>query len=140
MKKLDLDICGSKIIADVAETDDQIQKGLMGRVFMPDSYGMLFVFENPQPLSFWMRNTLIPLDIAFISETGHIENISQMKPLSDDRHKSVRDCKYALEVNAGVFDKLGISQGDKVDNLPEMVSENLNMQVLRKLIKESLNY
>jgi len=127
---------------DIAETDEEIQQGLMGRTFLPENHGMLFIFDKPRKLSFWMRNTPVPLDIAFINQDGYIESISKMEPLSDRRHTSIGDCQFALEVNKGVFDKCGAKQGDIVKNLSKIISErNSDFEKLRMLIRESIrNY
>ena len=86
----------------------------MGRESLAPDAGMLFVFEVPQRLSFWMRNTLIPLDIAFIRADGSIESIDTMAPLTLNSHRSGEAVPWALEVPAGTFERLGIVPGDRV--------------------------
>ncbi len=101
--------------AEVADRPDVRQMGLMYRKELPRDQGMLFVFEEPQILDFWMRNTHIPLDIAFISSDGIILNIEAMKPLDEGpRYRSRSPARYALEVNQGWFAKRGIKPGTRV--------------------------
>ena len=89
--------------------------GLMYRRELPGDEGMLFVFEQEQPLSFWMRNTYIPLDIAFADSRGVILNILQMKPLIDSIHyNSKGPARYAIEMNQGWFAASGVAAGDTV--------------------------
>ena len=76
--------------------------------------GMLFVFEETQTLCFWMKNTLIPLSIAFLQDDGTILNIEEMKPQTLNSHCSLRPARFALEMNAGWFSKRGLKPGDKV--------------------------
>jgi uncharacterized protein len=82
--------------------------GLMMRNKMAANQGMLFVFERPESHCFWMRNTLLPLSIAFIDDHGVIVNIADMKPQSDDSHCSKKPVRYALEMNQGWFSSKGI--------------------------------
>jgi hypothetical protein len=87
----------------------------MFRKTMPGDEGMLFIFEYPQMQSFWMRNTYLPLDIAFISEQGVIINILTMKPLDEGpRYRSLAPALYVIEANAGWFGQNGIKAGDQV--------------------------
>jgi uncharacterized membrane protein (UPF0127 family) len=82
---------------------------------MPENEGMLFVYKEPQEMSFWMRNTFIPLDIAFVDADGIILNIHQAKPLDDSIHyRSAGAAKYVIETNQGWFSRNGIRPGDKV--------------------------
>jgi len=82
---------------------------------LPENQGMLFVFERPQKLSFWMKNTYVPLDIAFISADSTILNIEQMIPLdTKPRYYSKGNGLYAIEANLGWFEKHGIKPGQKV--------------------------
>ncbi|MBI4726341.1 DUF192 domain-containing protein [candidate division TA06 bacterium] len=100
---------------EVAEDEASRSKGLMHRRQLPEDEGMLFVFEYPQPLSFWMKNTYLPLDIAFVARDGSILNILKMKPLDEGpRYASQGPALYAIEANAGWFQKNGIKAGDKV--------------------------
>lgn len=106
------------IQAEVAQTDEQRAIGLMHRPSMPANNGMLFVFEQPRPQCFWMKNTLLPLSIAFIADDGTIVNIEEMKAQTLDSHCSAKPVRYALEMNAGWFAKKGIKPGSKLRGKP----------------------
>lgn len=103
-----------RISAEVARTAEQRAIGLMHRKSMPQHAGMIFVFEQAEPLCFWMKNTLIPLSIAFLQDDGTILNIEEMKPQRLDSHCSARPARFALEMNAGWFSKRGLKPGDKI--------------------------
>ncbi|MFM8930224.1 MAG: DUF192 domain-containing protein [Betaproteobacteria bacterium] len=103
-----------RISAEVARTAEQRAIGLMHRKAMPQHAGMIFVFERPEPLCFWMKNTLIPLSIAFLQDDGTIINIEEMKPQTLNSHCSARPARFALEMNAAWFSKRGLKPGDKV--------------------------
>jgi uncharacterized membrane protein (UPF0127 family) len=75
---------------------------------------MLFVFDEPSQQCFWMRNTLIPLSIAFLAEDGTVVNLADMKPQSDDSHCSARPVRFALEMNQGWFAKRGVKPGTRI--------------------------
>ena len=113
--RVQLVIGGARLWVEVAEDEAARSQGLMYRRQMPEDEGMLFVFEYPQPLSFWMKNTYLPLDIAFVARDGSILNILRMKPLDEDpRYLSQGPALYAIEANAGWFQSQGIKAGDKV--------------------------
>jgi len=100
---------------EVADTPEEQERGLMFRQSMPDNEGMLFVFKESHEMSFWMRNTLIPLDIAFVGADSIILNIHQAKPLDDSiNYRSAGAAKYVIETNQGWFARHGIRPGDKV--------------------------
>jgi hypothetical protein len=83
---------------------------------LPPDEGMLFVFEREQILSFWMKNTPLPLSVAFIDRKGRIVEIRRMEPLDEDtRHTSRRPAMYALEMNAGWFQEHQVKVGDSVE-------------------------
>lgn len=103
-----------RISAEVARTPDQRAIGLMHRKSMPTHAGMIFVFEQAEPLCFWMKNTLIPLSIAFLQDDGTILNIEEMKALALDSHCSLRPVRFALEMNTGWFAKRGLKPGDRI--------------------------
>ena len=107
-----------KIQAEVASTPASRQLGLMHRVYLPINDGMLFVFENKATHCFWMRNTKIPLAIAFIGDDGKIINIEEMKPMSDDNHCPTAPIRYALEMNQGWFSQKGLSAGNVISGIP----------------------
>ena len=103
--------------AEVADERDERQTGLMGRTELAPDAGMLFVFGRERNLSFWMRNTLIPLSIAYIAADGRIVDIQDMEPLDDDPppYTSAEPAKYALEVNQGFFAERGVEVGGTVE-------------------------
>ncbi|QQO11360.1 DUF192 domain-containing protein [Breznakiella homolactica] len=108
------------IDAEIAVSDEQRAQGLMHRRELADGAGMLFVFSQDQMLSFWMKNTLIPLSIAFIASDGRILEIHDMEPESTIPVKSTRSARYALEVPQGWFTRAEIIPGDTADlrNVP----------------------
>ena len=103
-----------QIDAQIAGTPEQRQTGLMLRREMPQHEGMIFVFDQPAKQCFWMKNTLIPLSAAFISDDGVIVNIEEMKPLALDAHCSAQPVRFVLEMNKGWFTKKGIKAGSKL--------------------------
>ena len=105
-----------RIDAQVAATPEQRQTGLMHRKNMPQHEGMIFVFDQPAKQCFWMKNTLIPLSAAFLSDDGTIVNIEDMKPLVLDGHCSAQPVRYVLEMNKGWFAKKGIKAGSKLQS------------------------
>ena len=113
-----LTVNGQKIVAEVVNTPEQRAKGLMNRFSLQPDHGMLFVFEEPQPLGFWMKNTYIPLSIAFVDKDGRIVNIEDMKPLDESTHWSRGFALYAVEMKQGWFLTRGVKAGDLVQGLP----------------------
>lgn len=106
------------IVAEVARTPMQRQIGMMMRTTMAQHEGMLFVFDEASPQCFWMRNTLLPLSIAFIADDGTIVNVAEMRPKSDDSHCSDKPVRYALEMNQGWFGKRGLKAGARLRGAP----------------------
>jgi uncharacterized membrane protein (UPF0127 family) len=100
--------------AEIARTGAQREQGLMYRKELNDGYGMLFIFERDQVLSFWMKNTLVPLSIAYITSDGRIIEIYDMQPGNLNPVNSSRSARYALEVPQGWFSRAGIATGDKL--------------------------
>lgn len=117
---IDLYVGMHRVNTELAVTADERALGLMGRPSMPELHGMLFVFDRPGVQCFWMRNTLIPLSIAFLRDDGSIVNIEHMQPLKDDSHCSTEPVRLALEVNQGWFAKRNISAGMTVRGLPAL--------------------
>jgi hypothetical protein len=99
---------------EVARSPEERQKGLMHREELGEYEGMLFVFERDRHLSFWMKNTEIPLSIAFISADGTIREIRELEPLSERSVRSSRAVRYALELPRGAFARSGAEPGDTV--------------------------
>ena len=106
------------ITAEVASTPQSRMIGLMMRERLPANGGMAFVFEDKSQHCFWMRNTLIPLSIAFIDDDGTIVNIADMAPKSEASTCPLRPVRYALEMNQGWFIKRGVTAGKKITGLP----------------------
>ncbi|MCK4909148.1 MAG: DUF192 domain-containing protein [Planctomycetes bacterium] len=100
---------------EVVFTPQTRAKGLMNRPSLPENNGMLFIYPNEQPLSFWMKNTRIPLAIAFIKADHTIIQIESMKPFDANSTVSKKPVKYALEVNDGWFKKHRIKVGNRVE-------------------------
>lgn len=103
---------------EVAATPMQREHGLMGRTQLPANGGMLFVFRHAGQHCFWMRNTRLPLSIAFIDDSGRIASLDDMQALSDTPHCPATDVRYALEIAQGGFKRRGIVPGAKVNGLP----------------------
>lgn len=106
------------IRAEVARTPLQQQTGLMFRREMAANEGMLFVFDQPAQRCFWMRNTPLPLTIAYIADDGGIVDLIDMQPLSEQTHCSSKPVRYALEMNQGWFAKRGIKPGFRLKGAP----------------------
>jgi uncharacterized membrane protein (UPF0127 family) len=102
---------------EVMRTPEQRAKGLMFRRFMPQDRGMLFDFERVEPVSMWMQNTFIPLDMVFIRPDGTVARIAeQTEPLSTRTIPSGEPVLGVLEVNGGVAARIGLKPGDKVEH------------------------
>ena len=111
-----LTIGGRRLLVEIAATPDARACGLSNRQSLPQNQGMLFIYPAPQPLVFWMKDTRIPISIAFIDKTGRIVSIQKMTPLqTETRYRSPRPAPFALEVNQGWFEKQKIQVGSKVD-------------------------
>lgn len=106
------------IKAEVAATEPQREQGLMFREKMGPNEGMVFLFGEPVGTCMWMKNTLLPLSIAFIDSTGKIVNIEDMQPQTTESHCAKKPVTYALEMNLGWFTKKNIRPGAMIDGLP----------------------
>ncbi len=106
---------GIEIEVEIADGTESRRTGLMNRKSMPQNHGMLFVFESDQKLSFWMKNTFIPLSIAYISSDGEIMEIHDMRPESLRPVESISSVRYALEMNKGWFEQNNVVPGDRID-------------------------
>ncbi len=107
-----------QINAQLALTPAEQQTGLMYRKEMPQQEGMLFVFAQPSPQCFWMKNTLLPLTAAFVADDGRIVNLVDMKPLTLDSHCSEEPVRFVLEMNQGWFAKKNLKKGAKLTGTP----------------------
>ncbi len=110
-----LSINGRPLTVEIARSAKQRQQGLMHRDKLDWNNGMLFIFENDKVLSFWMKDTKIPLSIAFIDKYGKVTDIFDMEPYSLEAVTSTGKCRYAIEVNKGFFGESGLGVGDTVD-------------------------
>ncbi len=106
------------IQAEVAAAPDERAAGLMFRKEMGANAGMLFAFEQPATHCFWMRNTLLPLSIAFVADDGSVVNIADMKPQTTESHCAEKPVRFALEMNQGWFAKRGIKPGSRLQGGP----------------------
>lgn len=106
-------VAGGPILSlELARTPEEHARGLMFRESMDGDHGMLFVFERQTNAAFWMRNTLIPLSVAYVGQDGVIVDIQDMQPLDETPHPPARPYWYALEVNQGWFAANGVAVGD----------------------------
>jgi len=108
------------IQAEVANTTATRSQGLMRRKSMAQGAGMVFLFDESDLHCMWMKNTLIPLSVAFIDERGSIVNIADMQPLDETSHCALRPARYALEMNQDWFKKRGIGPGMTVQGLQQI--------------------
>ena len=116
---LRLQVAGHPLKVEVVSTFEQRAVGLMFREKLGANDGMLFLYEDPGYQSMWMKNTLIPLSVAFIDSGGRILNIADMEPRTLDSHLSAGPALYAIETNRGWFAQRRIKPGDKVTGLPK---------------------
>lgn len=100
-----------RIEAEVAASPETRQIGMMQRTVMPPQRGMLFVFPEVAKHCMWMRNTLLPLSVAFLDESGKIINVEDMQPKTENNHCATRPARYALEMNLGWFRSRGLGAG-----------------------------
>lgn len=106
------------IRAEVAADFNTRMRGLMFREAMAPNAGMLFVFDEDATHCMWMKNTLLPLSVAFIDERGSIINIADMAPRTEDSHCATRPARYALEMNRGWFAARGLKPGSRIGGIP----------------------
>ena len=103
-----------RIEAEVVNTMDTRMRGLMGRRAMPRQRGMLFVFDTEARHCMWMKNTLLPLSVAFLDDQGRIVNVEEMVPQTEDNHCAAKPVRYALEMNAGWFQSRRLGAGTAI--------------------------
>ncbi len=119
LPRVDLTAGFYRIQAEVAATQESRMTGLMQRRSMPANQGMLFVFTQPQRHCMWMKNTLLPLSVAFLDEEGRILNIEDMQPQTEDNHCAAKAARYALEMNLGWFAGKGIKPGTRIGGIEQ---------------------
>ena len=106
------------IRAEIGSTPEERSRGLMFRQRLGPNQGMAFVFEQVAVHCMWMKNTNIPLSVAFMSDDGTILNVEDMQPHTENSHCAARPARYALEMNLGWFAKRGIKPGTRITGLP----------------------
>ena len=109
-----------RIEAEVASDQASQAKGLMHRRSMPANHGMLFVFSRTDRHCMWMRNTLLPLSVAFLDAQGKIINIEEMKPQTEDNHCAASPAPYTLEMNLGWFSDKGLKPGFQIGGIEKI--------------------
>ncbi|HUP29548.1 MAG TPA: DUF192 domain-containing protein [Usitatibacter sp.] len=124
LRTVQVRIANHPLKVEVAQREADRQKGLMFREKIAKNDGMLFIFDEPAYHSMWMKNTLIPLSVAFVDAGGTILNILDMEPGSLESHMSAGPSIYAIETNQGWFAEKGLKAGDKVTGLPKLVRNN----------------
>ena len=114
MPRIELTASFHRIDAEVAADQRSRMQGLMMRKSMPANQGMLFVFPRAERHCMWMRNTLIPLSVAFLDEQGKILNIENMQPQTENNHCAAAPARFALEMNHGWFAEKGVKAGHRI--------------------------
>ncbi len=117
LSQVELTVGGHKLLAEVANGPEARTTGLMFRRTMAQNRGMLFVFPKAEPLSFWMKNTYLPLSVAFLNAQGIVLNIEDMEPQTEISHASRGPAMFALEMNRGWFAASGVKPGDRVEGV-----------------------
>ncbi|MDR0568437.1 MAG: DUF192 domain-containing protein [Spirochaetaceae bacterium] len=112
------------VIAEIARTKEQLEQGLMYRTSLASGKGMIFIFEDSQIRSFWMKNTRIPLSIAFIAEDGKILEIHDMEPYTLTPVRSNYPVRFALEVPQAWFNRVGIRPGNRLLKTQDLIKKN----------------
>lgn len=114
-ERIELKIADQSFRIEVARSEEQKRRGLMHRQALGPREGMIFVYGTDQHLAFWMKDTTLPLTLAFLSKDGEILQIESLKPLSLKSVVSHRAARFGLELSAGVLDELGVRVGDRVE-------------------------
>ena len=117
MPRIELTAGMYRIEAEVAANQPNRMQGLMHRRMMPQHQGMLFVFTEANRHCMWMRNTLLPLSVAFVDEQGVILNIEDMEPQTENNHCAAKPARFALEMNKGWFAQKGLKPGTHLNGL-----------------------
>ena len=118
MKVTTLNVGINVIRAEVAANDPDREKGLMFRTVLGGNQGMVFLFDRADMECMWMKNTLIPLSVAFMDNSGKIINVEDMQPQTENNHCTKSPARYALEMNLGWFTAHGVKPGATIDHLP----------------------
>ena len=113
LKTVTLESGNQRLLVELAMTEQERNRGLMYRKTLEDGKGMLFVFEYDQKLAFWMKNTSLPLSLAYLASDGTVLQILDLVPFSLEGRPSTRSARYALEVPQGWFDRTGLKVGDR---------------------------
>ena len=113
-----ISVDGHTVTVEIADTPELRSRGLMERAGLQPDHGMLFVYPSARPLSFWMKNTPLPLSIAYIDSQGRIVRLADMAPFDETSIPSRYPAQYALEMEQGWFAKHGVAAGDRVEGLP----------------------
>jgi uncharacterized membrane protein (UPF0127 family) len=114
------------ITAEVADDNPKRMQGLMYRRELPGNNGMVFVFDQADAHCMWMKNTLIPLSVAFIDEGGQVLNVADMQPQSEANHCAQGKARFALEMRQGWFAAKGVKAGDRVGGVDRLVNQRQN--------------
>ncbi|MFP6738039.1 MAG: DUF192 domain-containing protein [Planctomycetota bacterium] len=125
--RLNLQVGQRELSIEVAYSDVTRKRGLMFRKALEKDSGMLFVFPRKKMLSFWMRDTLIPLSIAYIDDSGKVMQIKEMAPRDETSVSSDFFVRYALEVDLGWYEKAGLKEGDSIPGFASKVAPYLKM-------------
>ncbi len=115
IERVPITVGGVEILVEIADEPSERQEGLMYRESLEDGHGMLFIYPAEQSLGFWMKNTIIPLDIAYADREGRIVDIQQMEPQVLETYNSAAPAMYALEMNQGWFEANSIKVGDRIE-------------------------
>ncbi|MCL2876864.1 MAG: DUF192 domain-containing protein [Betaproteobacteria bacterium] len=116
-QRASLEVGKHRIEVEVAADEQTRNFGLMYRKHLSPDQGMLFMYSYSVRICMWMKNTLIPLSVAFLDEEGRILNIEDMTPQSEENHCSVKPARYALEMNQGWFAGHGVKAGDRIEGV-----------------------
>ncbi len=118
LSTVSLDVSGHSVVAEVADSQEERALGLMNRDSLGADAGMIFIYPDTRVREFWMKDTRIPLAIAFLDDRGVIVRIAEMQPFDTKLTSSLYPARYALEMNAGWFAAHGVEKGEKVTGLP----------------------
>jgi uncharacterized membrane protein (UPF0127 family) len=119
-QRVNLEVGKHRIEVEVVADEQARNFGLMYRSHLPPDQGMIFVYPSPISICMWMKNTLIPLSVAFLDEEGRILNIEDMAPQSEESHCAVKPAHHALEMNRGWFARHGVKAGDRIEGVKSL--------------------